>query len=110
MSRYPNWQRGCVQNAVMCGFESRSGHSRETGRKEVRKMPTIDMIATGTSIMDKRVKAGMTVADVTNACGVSAAAVCKWQSGQTIPSIDNMVILAAIWNCKINDIIVVQAV
>lgn len=73
-------------------------------------MPTIDMIATGKSIMDKRVKAGMTVADVTNACGVSAAAVCKWQSGRSIPNIDNMVILAAIWNCKIDDIVVIQAV
>ena len=73
-------------------------------------MPTIDMAATGRNIKDRRVKAGMTVADVTNACGVSAAAVCKWQNGQCIPTIDNMSILAAIWNCRIDDIVVVRIV
>ncbi|MBQ5952828.1 MAG: helix-turn-helix transcriptional regulator [Lachnospiraceae bacterium] len=59
-------------------------------------MPTIDMAATGRNIRDRRLKAGMTVVDVTKACGVSAAAVCKWQSGQCLPTIDNMIILAAI--------------
>lgn len=73
-------------------------------------MPTIDMTATGQNIKNKRIGAGMSVADITNACGVSAAAVCKWQSGQTIPSIDNMIVLAAIWNCKIDDIVVIQTV
>ena len=71
-------------------------------------MPTIDMTATGRNIKNKRIGAGMSVADITNACGVSAAAVCKWQSGQTIPSIDNMIVLAAIWNCKLDDIVVIQ--
>ena len=73
-------------------------------------MPVIDMAATGRNIRNRRISAGMTVADVTNACGVSAAAVSKWQSGQSVPTIDNMIILAAIWNCRIDDIIVVQTV
>ena len=73
-------------------------------------MPTIDMTATGQNIRNKRIGAGMSVADITNACGVSAAAVCKWQNGQSVPTIDNMIILAAIWNCKIDDIVVVQVV
>lgn len=73
-------------------------------------MPTIDMAATGRNIRDRRMKAGMTVADVTNACGVSAAAVCKWQNGRSVPTIDNMIILAAIWNCRIDDIVAVRIV
>ena len=73
-------------------------------------MPTIDMAATGRNIRDRRMRAGMTVADVTNACGVSAAAVCKWQNGRSVPTIDNMIILAAIWNCRIDDIVVVRIV
>ena len=73
-------------------------------------MPTIDMTATGRNIKNKKIGAGMSVADITSACGVSAAAVCKWQNGQTIPSIDNMIVLATIWNCKIDDIVVIQAV
>ena len=73
-------------------------------------MPTIDMTATGQNIRNKRIGAGMSVADITNACGVSAAAVCKWQNGQSVPTIDNMIILAAIWNCRIDDIVVVRMV
>ena len=73
-------------------------------------MPTIDMTATGQNIRNKRIGAGMSVADITNACSVSAAAVCKWQNGQSIPTIDNMIILAAIWNCRIDDIVVVRMV
>ena len=73
-------------------------------------MPTIDMTATGQNIRNKRIGAGMSVADITNACGVSAAAVCKWQNGQSVPTIDNMIILAAIWNCRIDDIVVVRIV
>ena len=68
------------------------------------------MTATGQNIKNNRIDAGMSVADITNACGVSAAAVCKWQNGQSIPTIDNMIILAAIWNCRIDDIVVVQIV
>ena len=73
-------------------------------------MPTIDMAATGRNIRDRRMRAGMTVADVTNACGVSAAAVCKWQNGRPPPPPPPPLILAAIWNCRIDDIVVVRIV
>lgn len=71
-------------------------------------MPTIDMTATGKKIKDMRVSSGMTIRDVQNACGVSATAVTKWQNGKAIPTIDNMVILAAIWKVKIDELIVVN--
>ena len=40
--------------------------------------------------------------------GISAAAVCKWQKGQTLPSIDNLLILSVIWNVRMDDLIVKQ--
>ena len=70
-------------------------------------MPTIDMIATGQNIRNMRIAAGMTIDDVANTCGVSHAAVAKWQRGDCIPTIDNMIIIASVWNVKIDDIIVV---
>lgn len=69
-------------------------------------MAQIDMIATGQRIRDMRMKAGMTIKDIQNACGVAATSVCNWQNGKAMPSVDNLVILAHIWNVKIDDIIV----
>ncbi|MCR5006147.1 MAG: helix-turn-helix domain-containing protein [Clostridiales bacterium] len=69
-------------------------------------MPIIDMVATGANIKKMRIAAGMTIADITDACGITAGAVCKWQRGDAMPTIDNFIILAAIWHTKIDDIII----
>lgn len=72
-------------------------------------MARIDMAATGKKIRDLRVKAGMTIKDIQDACGVTATSVCNWQKGKAIPTVDNLVILAQIWNIKIDDMIVTCA-
>lgn len=69
-------------------------------------MATIDMVATGQNIHDLRVKAGMTIKDLQDACGVTSTSVCNWQKGKSIPTIDNLVILASIWHVMIDHIIV----
>ena len=71
-------------------------------------MPVIDMKATGINIRMMRIRAKMSIADVQNICGVSGAAIGKWQRGDAIPTIDNLVILAAAWKVRIDDIIVVR--
>lgn len=71
-------------------------------------MPMVDMVATGQNIRNMRMKHHMTIKDIQNACGITATAICKWQNGQSIPTVDNLVVLAAIWNVKIDDIVVVQ--
>ena len=73
-------------------------------------MIRIDMIATGANIKKMRIDAGMTIADITDACGITAGAVCKWQRGDAMPTIDNFIVLASIWNTKIDDIIVTAVV
>lgn len=47
-------------------------------------MVTIDMKGTGNKIRDMRKKSGMTIKQIQDACGISAAAVCKWQNGVSL--------------------------
>lgn len=71
-------------------------------------MVTIDMKGTGNKIRDMRKKSGMTIKQIQDACGISAAAVYKWQNGQALPSIDNLLILSVLWNVKMDDLVVKQ--
>ena len=71
-------------------------------------MGTINMKGTGNKIRDMRKKSGMTIKQIQDACGISAAAVCKWQNGQALPSIDNLLILSVLWNVKMDDLVVKQ--
>ena len=77
--------------------------------KEGEKMPTIDMQATGLNIAKMRQAQGMTVKDMQMIFGFATPqAIYKWQNGTAMPTIDNLVILAAIFDCKIDDILVVN--
>ena len=70
-------------------------------------MPVIDMTATGRNIVRLRKQAGMTVRDLQNVFGFSnPQAIYKWQRGQALPTLDNIVILAAVLGVGIDDIIV----
>ena len=69
-------------------------------------MIMIDMIATGANIKKMRIDAGMTIADITDACGITAGAVCKWQRGDAMPALDNIVVLAAVFGVTVDAILV----
>lgn len=61
-------------------------------------MPTIDMAATGRNINTLRKAAGMTVHDLQLALGFNTPqAIFKWQRGDNLPTIDNLVVLATIF-------------
>lgn len=66
------------------------------------------MEKTGKKIKEIRKRSGMTIRQVQEACGISAAAVCKWQNGQAMPTLDNLSILADLWDVKMDDLIVRQ--
>lgn len=54
-------------------------------------------------------KNGLTVADLQNIFGFNTPnAIYRWCAGQNLPTIDNAVILAAIFNTTINDILVLD--
>lgn len=70
-------------------------------------MPTINIKATGENITKMRKNKGITVKALQNALGFSTPqAIYKWQQGMCMPTVDNLVILAAIFDCRIDDIII----
>lgn len=71
-------------------------------------LPRIDMKATGKRIDSLRIKQGMSKADIQHHFGFTTPqAVYKWIHGKSLPSADNLVILADLFNCKIEDILVI---
>lgn len=78
-------------------------------KERERKMPTINMAATGINIAKMRQAAGLTVKDLQQIFGFATPqAIYKWQNGTAMPTVDNLVILAAVFGCKIDDLLVVE--
>ena len=72
-------------------------------------MPTIDMVATGRNIMRLREVAGLTVRDLQDIFGFATLqAIYKWQHGTAMPTIDNLVVLAAVLDVPMDEIIVID--
>ena len=72
-------------------------------------IPTIDMVRTGQNINRLRKQAGVSVKDLQNVFGFATPqAIYKWQHGTALPTIDNLVILAAIFDVAMDDIIVID--
>ena len=72
-------------------------------------MPTIDMVATGRNITRLREAAGLTVKDVQTIFGFATPqAIYKWQKGTAMPTVDNLVVLAAVLGVTIDEILVVD--
>ena len=70
---------------------------------------TIDMVMTGQNIKNLRKKSGITVAALQQVFGFSSPqAIFKWQRGDSLPTVDNLVILAALFKVTVDDILVVN--
>ena len=75
----------------------------------MNRIPVINMTATGNNIMRLRINAGMTVKDLQNVFGFSTPqAIYKWQRGTAMPTLDNMVVLAAVFGVTIDEILIFQ--
>ena len=60
-------------------------------------LPVIDMIGTGQNIARLRKQAGLSVRDLQDVFGFATPqAIYKWQQGVALPTIDNLVVLAAV--------------
>ena len=74
-------------------------------------MPVIDMVATGKNIERMRKAAGLSVRDLKDVFGFATPqAISKWQHGTAMPTIDNLVVLAALLQVKVDDILVVAKI
>ena len=70
-------------------------------------MPVIDMVATGQNITRMRRAVGMSVQDLQQVFGFSTPqAIYKWQRGSAMPTLDNMIVLAAVFGTTVDAIIV----
>lgn len=73
-------------------------------------MPVIDMTATGRNIERLRKRAGLTVKDMQDIFGFSTPqAIYKWQHGTAMPTLDNIVVLAAVFGVTVDEILVYKA-
>ena len=72
-------------------------------------IPAIDMVATGENITRLRENVGLTVKELQNIFGFATPqAIYKWQHGTAMPTIDNLVVLAALFGVHIDEIIVLN--
>ncbi len=70
-------------------------------------LPVIDMIRTGQNIGRLRRQAGLSVRDLQDIFGFATPqAIYKWQQGAALPTIDNLVVLAAVLQVRVDDILV----
>lgn len=73
------------------------------------RVPYINTVATGENINRMRMEAGFTVKDMQAVFGFATPqAIYKWIHGTAMPTIDNLVILAAVLGVTIDEIIVVD--
>ena len=73
------------------------------------RVPYINTVATGENINRMRMEAGFTVKDMQTVFGFATPqAIYKWIHGTAMPTIDNLVILAAVLGVTMDEIIVVD--
>lgn len=74
-------------------------------------LPTIDLRKTGSNIVKLRKAAGLSVHDLQMAFEFnSPQAIYKWQNGTALPTVDNLIALAAMLHVKIDDILITDAI
>ena len=71
--------------------------------------PTIDMIKTGQNIIRLRQQKGLAVKELQDIFGFATPqAIYKWQHGTAIPTVDNLVVLSAVFGVPLDDLLVIK--
>ena len=71
--------------------------------------PVIDLVRTGRSIEQHRRQAGLTVRDLQAYFGFEyPQAIYKWQHGECLPSVDNLLALARLLRVSMEDLLVFE--
>lgn len=73
--------------------------------------PVIDLAATGRNIALLRKQKGLSVRELQSILGfASPQAIYKWQNGDSLPSVDHLVVLSAIFEVPVDEILVTETV
>ena len=71
----------------------------------------INMKRTGENILSLRAEKGMSAQDLAVVGGLSTPhTIYRWQKGETLPSVDSLVVLSEIFEVSMNEIIAVDPV
>jgi len=69
----------------------------------------INMEATCKRLDDLRLERNLSIKDIQNHFGFcTPQCVYKWMTGKSLPTIDNLVILADLYQCKVDDMLVYE--
>ena len=69
----------------------------------------INMIATGNNITRLRKEKGISVKQIQEVMGFNTPqAIFKWQRGETMPTLDNLIVLSELFNSTIEEIVVTE--
>ena len=80
---------------------------KEANRMDVKHFPVIDLAATGNNIRRLRLDRGMSVRDLQSYFGFEEPrAIYKWQKGETLPTVDNLYALGALFDVPMEQILV----
>ena len=72
-------------------------------------LPHINADATGKQLKRIRKEHNFSVQDIQHQIGlISAQAIYKWERGQALPSLDNIVILAKLYEVTLDDLLVIE--
>ena len=72
-----------------------------------KEYPIIDVKATGARIRELRKECGFTIREVSEYMGFTTdQAVCKWQRGESLPTVDNLYALSKLYGKSMEDILV----
>ena len=75
----------------------------------VFKYPSIDLVKTGDNITRLMKEKNIKVSDLQEVFGFEyPQAIYKWQYGTAMPTIDNLVVLAALFQVHMDDILVIN--
>ena len=71
--------------------------------------PVIQEVKTGKKLKEMRMKNGIKVSSVCKSMGgISAQAVYKWERGDGLPTIDNLLALSILYNARMEDLLVYE--
>ena len=69
--------------------------------------PVVDLKATGVQIKSLRIKSGYTVHDIQALFGFEyPQAIYAWESGKSIPTIDNLLVLTHLFDATVEEIVI----
>jgi transcriptional regulator with XRE-family HTH domain len=74
-------------------------------------MKTIDIVASGQNIKQLVTQHNFNISDIQEALGFNTPqAIYKWYRGESMPTIDNLILLSELFNCSIDDIVVIKEI